>query len=497
MTTNGVSPWVTLRLYRRLIRPLHLRAYHVLDEGRLIEITDIQKPKSVRYVIQEHRTDRQKGRAHWDLRIHHQKTGLSWAVPKHAKPMVGRPFLAVRQPDHHPDYSDFEGTIEPGQKGAGTVTKAGEGMVDILKIETGKLGFKTMHLRFHGDLEGDFVLIETGGPKGNDWLWIAKHQPSALTPFSKHAFTVRQRAELAEIERKCGGNCIAEVKVDGHHDIMYVTPHGVRLASHRLGKYTGVPIEHSDKLPHLRDIDPKTLGKGGGSVFHVELYIKGQSAAITGGVLNSKTLKARAAQQKLGLVQVKVLDVAQLRGESVKPLPYGERRRVAIEAIGELGSSDVHYVRGTQRSFDSFYGRVVTGREFRYTRVPNDGIVLKDLNRPYQQPRGPWIKVKPHDPKDLVVVGFTEEMSAAGELKGRLGALTVLTPTGKQIQVGTGFKHAQKDWIWKNRDEIVGDVAQVRFHSRLGSPWTGPRFEGFHPGKSERGALMALELAEV
>ena len=167
-----------------------------------------------------------------------------------------------------------------------------------------------------------------------------------------------------------------------------------------------------------------------------------------------------------------------------------------MEAVGELGSPDVHYVRGTRRSFGRFHDRVVTGREFRYTRVPADGIVLKDLNRPYQQLRGPWIKVKPHDEHDLVVVGFTEEVSATGEPKGRLGALTVLTPEGKQVQV-SGFKDSEKDWIWRNRDELAGDVAKVNFHRRPGSPWTGPRFEEFHPGKSERGAMMALELAEV
>jgi len=471
-----------------------MRAYHVLNETGFVVIEDIKRPKSARYVIQDH--DAHRAGKHWDLRIHHQKTAISWAVPKHVSPGVGQPLLAIRQPDHSPEYMDFEGVIPEGQLGAGAVKKAGEGIVDILKIETSKSGMKELHLRFHGDLEGDFVLIETGGRKGNDWIWVAKRGPEALPEIHRHKFAIKPRDHLDKIEKTCAGKCVAEVKVDGHHEIVHVTEHGLRLASHRLGKHTGVPIEHSDKVPHLRDTNPKTLGEGGGTIFHAELHIKGQSAATTGGVLNSGTLRARSEQQKLGVAQLKVFDIVQLRGEDVRGLSYEDRRRVAEEAVKELGSPDIHYVRGTRSNFDSFYGRVVTAREFRYRNVPVDGVVVKDLRRPYQENGHPWWKVKPHDEVDLVIVGYTEQKTLAGAPKGTLGALTVVTPEGKTIQVPGGYSNRERDWIWKNRDLVVGDTAKVLFHERPGSPYTGPRFDGFHPGKSERGALMALELPQ-
>jgi len=394
----------------------------------------------------------------------------------------------VRQPDHEQAFSNFEGTIPVGNFGAGTIQKEAEGVVDILKVETTKQGMKIMHLRFHGDLEGDYMLVQTPRHEAKDWLWIAKHGPEPLEEYPKSKFLLKQREQLQEIERRCAGRCIAEVKADGHFENIYVKPHGLRLASHRLGKHTGIPIEHSDKLPHLRD----TIVSGHeGSVFHGELYIKGQSAAITGGVLNSKPIRARLEQETRGVVQVKLHDCVMWKGKSVKHLPYEDRRALMLEFAEEADSPHIHVIRGTRTNFDAFYERVTTGKEFRYRNVPQDGVVVKSLDGSYQSES--WPKIKPDDAMDLEVVGYQEEVSIAGVPKGRLGALTVLTSEGKSIQV-SGFTDREKDWIWAHKDDVIGDVAKVRFHKRLGSPYTGPRWDGFHPDKSEVGALMALEL---
>ena len=496
------SPWLAVRVLRRR-GPIGLRSSHVRDEEGFGEIGAVTRPVSVRYVVQEHRTARQKGRPHWDLRIHHGGKALSWAIPK-GMPPAGERVLAVRQPDHEQAYSDFEGEIPAGQYGAGTVRKDAEGTVDILKVETER-GRQSMHLRFHGGIEGDYVMVRTSG---RNWLLVGKrYEP--LEPVDRHRYAGKPREKLAAIERECGGGCIAEVKVDGHHEIIHLTDgRGVRLASHRLGKHTGVPIEHTDKLPHLRDMNPGVVRAygaslpdergwidGEGTVLHGELHVKGRSAAFTGGVLNSKTLRARQLQEREGPVQVKVFDVARVKGRSVRHLGYGARREIAMAIVRDLDDPNVHYVRGTRSGFPDFYDRVVAGKEFRYGRIPQDGVVVKRLDQPYQD--GPWWKVKPHDMHDLEIVGWKEEVSRAGKPKGRLGSLTVVTPDGKRVQVGTGYTDAQKEWIWEHREEIVGDTAMVRFHRAgvgRGSSWPGPRFGGFHPGKSETGALMEIEL---
>ena len=474
--------FLAVRTARRV--GLHRRVGHVLSESQFAKINTLDTPTSVRYVVQQH--DAKRAGSHWDLRLHHQGTSLSWAIPKGRLPLVGqRGVLAIRQPDHEEAFSDWEGHIAEGEYGHGDVSKAAEGVADILKIDRQR-GQTLIHMRLHGDLQGDYTLIQTNDKQ---WLWNAKaYQP--LPEVKRHTFVVKNAEQIDRIEDECEGRCIAEVKVDGHHEIIHVTDHGLRLASHRLGKNSGVPIEHSDKVPHLRDV---RMPQYEGTRMHGELYIKGQSAATVGGVLNSKVLRARDLQDRLGLIQVKVFDMPVFgKHGDISTWPYERRRLFATALLGRTGSPHIHYVRGQKSGFLAFYARTVAGQLFRYSRVPNDGIVVKRLDAPYQEDGFPWYKLKPSDSRDLTVIGVTEGRNG---MSGTMGALTVLRPDGQTVQVGTGFKRTQRDWIWEHRDDVVGDVAKVKFHERPGSPWTGPRFKEFHPSKSEAGARMVVELA--
>jgi len=114
-----------------------------------------------RFVVQEHHASH----LHWDFRLEMDGVLKSWAVPKGPPTETGIRRLAVAVADHSVDYIDFEGTIEEGQYGAGSVAIWDRGTFVLRQRDK-----KQIKIHLAGKkLKGDYVLVHM---KDKNWLLI-------------------------------------------------------------------------------------------------------------------------------------------------------------------------------------------------------------------------------------------------------------------------------------------------------------------------------------
>ena len=130
------------------------------------------------FVIQKHHASR----LHYDFRLELDGTLKSWAVPKGPclDPHVKR--MAVHVEDHPISYGDFEGTIPPGQYGAGTVIVWDRGdwipEGDARKaLAAGKLKFELRGEKLSG--HWTLVRMRGNGEKQEPWLLIKEKDGEA------------------------------------------------------------------------------------------------------------------------------------------------------------------------------------------------------------------------------------------------------------------------------------------------------------------------------
>ena len=120
-----------------------------------------------RFVVQEHHASS----LHWDLRLEHDGTLASWAVPRGIPVHPKEDRLAVRTEDHPLEYLEFEGEIPAGSYGAGTMTVWDSGTYEPEKFRDDEV-----IAVFHGErVSGRYVLFRT---RGKDWM-IHRMDPAA------------------------------------------------------------------------------------------------------------------------------------------------------------------------------------------------------------------------------------------------------------------------------------------------------------------------------
>ncbi|KXB02059.1 hypothetical protein AKJ43_02565 [candidate division MSBL1 archaeon SCGC-AAA261D19] len=119
------------------------------------------------YSIQKH----DASTLHYDLRLEKEGVLRSWAIPKvpPRDPSIKR--LAIQTEDHPLDYAFFEGEIEEGRYGHGTVELWDKGSYEVRKWKKNEI-----IVRINGEkLKGKYVLIRFQPDENpENWLFFKK-----------------------------------------------------------------------------------------------------------------------------------------------------------------------------------------------------------------------------------------------------------------------------------------------------------------------------------
>jgi bifunctional non-homologous end joining protein LigD len=274
-----------------------------------------------RFVIQEHHA-----RAlHWDLRLEHEGTLASWAVPKGipADPHDNR--LAVRTEDHPMEYLEFHGEIPRGQYGAGTMKVWDHGRYEMVKWEP-----REVIVDFSGErVRGRYVLFQTGGKQ---WMIHRMDPPEDPDRVAPPADFRPMRASAGK-RRPSGDGWAFEMSWLGVRASALVQGGRVRVQGAAGDDVTAV-------FPELRGLGLQ-LGA-------TEVLLDGVVTAIgsdgrpdhdaAAGRLAATDGRAAARLAKQVPAVLMVFDVVWLDGRLLVDRPYSERRR-ALEGLGLGGAA--------------------------------------------------------------------------------------------------------------------------------------------------------------
>jgi bifunctional non-homologous end joining protein LigD len=372
-----------------------------------------------RFVVQEHHARR----LHWDLRLEHEGTLASWAIPRGIPPGPERNHLAVRTEDHPLEYLEFHGEIPAGQYGAGTMAIWDRGTYEVHKFREDEV-----MITFHGErVRGRYVLFRT---KGDDWMIHRMDPPEDpdREPMPDKLEPMLARTGPLPSD---DGSWAYEIKWDGVRAIAFLQGGTLKLQA-RSGR------DVTARYPELRPLAAALAGR--------EVILDGEVVAFDGTRPSFQKLQSRMhltsehAVRRLARddpVQYIAFDLLYLDGRSLLELRYDERRAALaeLELAGPTWQAPAHHVGDGAALLE-------------LTRAQQlEGVIAKRLDCPYTPGRrtSGWVKVKNIGSSDVVIGGW---LPGEGGRSGRLGALVIGIPDEEGVlryagRVGTGFTEAE------------------------------------------------------
>jgi bifunctional non-homologous end joining protein LigD len=387
-----------------------------------------------RFVVQEHSARR----LHWDLRLEHEGTLASWALPRGVPEHPDENRLAVRTEDHPLEYLDFHGEIPKGEYGAGTMTIWDRGTYEAEKFRDDEV-----IATFHGErMHGRYALFRT---RETDWMIHRMDPPEDpdYEPFPETGLLpmLARSGKLPPREKEFG----FEVKWDGIRTILFSDHGHVELRGRNGSDFT-------PRYPEVREL-ARSLGSR-------RIVLDGEVVALDEhGRPSFERLQSRmhlgsdsAVRRRMRDIPASyvIFDLLYLDGHTTMSLSYEERRELLerLELEGPAWRTPAYH-RGEGRAL------LAATKE-----LGIEGVVAKKLDCPYTPGAraSHWIKVKNVHTQDVVIGGWTP---GEGGRSTSLGSLAVGVMEGDELKyagkVGTGFTEQTLALVKRELDQLRRD----------------------------------------
>jgi bifunctional non-homologous end joining protein LigD len=415
------------------------------------------------FVIQKHWATR----LHYDFRLELQGTMKSWAVPKGPSYDPADKRMAMPTEDHPIAYNRFEGTIPPGNYGAGKVIIWDKGTWHPLGdpasgLRAGKLKFE---LRGH-KLHGLWTLVRMkgrGDERKEPWLLIkerdgfarpaaefsvvddmpdsvktladkpdaarspassagpaqASGPPDGARPGALPQVLQPQLATLVDEPPPDADNWIYEIKFDGYRMLTRAEGGKVRLVTRNGNDWTR-------RMPELaRALEAMELPDGW---YDGEIIMPGERAPADFQALQGAFDSARTANLVYYL-----FDLPYCAGHDLRNVPLEQRREVLQRIVQRKPNDRVRF----SAVFDAPAQDVLVSA----CRLGLEGVIAKRRRSAYVTRRSSdWVKLKCGQRQEFVIGGYTDPKGSRTGIGSLL--LGVHDDEGRLHyagNVGTGF----------------------------------------------------------
>ena len=344
---------------------------------------------------------------HWDLRLEHNGTGPSWALPKGVPLSTKTNHLAVRVGDHELEHFTYEDENK-------TIWDAGT--YDLEEWEDGKV-----KVVLHGSrVQGRYVLFQTGG---TSWM-IHRMDATGFQPVPE---LVKPMLAVTGAMPQ-GPDWSYEMKWDGVRAVVYVDGGRARVMTRN-------DREVASQYPELRAL-AESMGATQAVLDGEIVSFDAEGRPSFGRLQQRMHVTKSAALDRLRAevpVHYLIFDLLHLDGRSLLEEPLSVRRSLldGLQLAGDNWSTpgDFTDVDGD----DILAASLAQGLE---------GVVAKRLDSTYLAGRRSeaWTKVKNFRTQEVVIAGWKP---GAGRREGTIGSLLLGVHDDDGLvyagHVGTGF----------------------------------------------------------